>query len=52
MLTTPHADQRTPHHSDAVLGGTVVVGFDGSPPAARALEVRVLLGSVDVLVVR
>ena len=66
MLTTPQADPTTPHRLGTVLGGTVVVGFDGSPPAGRALrhdfEARVLLGSVaayvaehahcDVLVVR
>ena len=52
MLTTPQANPKTPHRLDTVLGGTVVVGFDGSPPAARALElVAKALAPSGVLVV-
>ncbi len=52
MLTTPHPNPNTTHRLDAVLGGTVVVGFDGSPPAARALElVAKALAPTAVLVV-
>jgi nucleotide-binding universal stress UspA family protein len=39
MLASSQPDLETPGLLDGPLGGTVVVGFEGSPGAARALDV-------------
>jgi nucleotide-binding universal stress UspA family protein len=53
MLTSSQPDRETPGLLDAPLGGTVVVGFDGSAGAVRALDVvaKALVPSARMLVV-